>query len=300
MNQSQLLRKIGIDETKTFATRTDEPDAQETMVLLLQVWHLKIVTHSIYDLLDLWEPESNLTRGHVIWLKIFDLDLKNTGITQTGKIARFLAKYRPFQPILACSTSSFTVRQCNLSRGIIGYKIPVAKDALINLVLKVAMEQGLCLPGSKVLIFYTENEGKKNENVNFKLLEIEDVGWSLEKEEKSENSAIFWNYPKIIAPMITFYDKELLALLKYIYIKFHYFKVLLIYLRPLNSITYYFLFLRQIPIKILINNVSQGNHLLRSSQISSFTCISKYLFEGCLIQVSRSMRALLVLFKRLS
>ena len=39
------------------------------------------------------------------------------------------------------------------------------------------MEQGLCLPGSKVIIFYTENEGKKNESVNFKLLEIEDEGW---------------------------------------------------------------------------------------------------------------------------
>lgn len=29
------------------------------------------------------------------------------------------------------------------------------------------------MPGGKVLIFYTENEGKKNENVNFKLVEIE-------------------------------------------------------------------------------------------------------------------------------
>jgi hypothetical protein len=46
-------------------------------------------------------------------------------------------------------------------------------DKLIGLVLKVAKDQGLCLPGSKVIIFYTENEGKKNESVNFKLVEIE-------------------------------------------------------------------------------------------------------------------------------
>ena len=46
-------------------------------------------------------------------------------------------------------------------------------DKLINLVLKVAKEQELCLPGNKVLIFYTENEGKKNESLNFKLLDIE-------------------------------------------------------------------------------------------------------------------------------
>lgn len=45
-------------------------------------------------------------------------------LTETGKIAKFVAKYRPFQPILACSTSSAVVRQVNLSRGVSGYKIP--------------------------------------------------------------------------------------------------------------------------------------------------------------------------------
>lgn len=46
-------------------------------------------------------------------------------------------------------------------------------DKLINLILKVAKEQGLCIPGSKVLIFNSENEGKKNESVTFKLVDIE-------------------------------------------------------------------------------------------------------------------------------
>ena len=45
-------------------------------------------------------------------------------LTDTGKIAKFVAKYKPHQPILACSTSTFVVRQVNLSRGVIGYKIP--------------------------------------------------------------------------------------------------------------------------------------------------------------------------------
>ena len=45
-------------------------------------------------------------------------------LTENGNIARFVAKYRPFQPILACTTSSTVVRQANLTRGIIGYKIP--------------------------------------------------------------------------------------------------------------------------------------------------------------------------------
>jgi hypothetical protein len=29
------------------------------------------------------------------------------------------------------------------------------------------------MPGNKVLIFFTENEGKKQENINFKILELE-------------------------------------------------------------------------------------------------------------------------------
>lgn len=75
-----------------------------------------------------------------------------------------------------------------MCRGIIGYKIPTflskknfyskiniekQSDKLIGLVLKVAKEQGLCIPGNKVLIFYTENEGKKSESVNFKLIKME-------------------------------------------------------------------------------------------------------------------------------
>ncbi len=43
----------------------------------------------------------------------------------------------------------------------------------MSLVLKVAKDQGLCMPGNKVLVFFTENEGKKNESLNFKLIDIE-------------------------------------------------------------------------------------------------------------------------------
>lgn len=78
-------------------------------------------------------------------------------LTESGKIARYVSKYKPMQAILACSTSSYVVRQVNLSRGVIGYKIPAflsknrtifyiysyiekQSDKLINLVLKVAKE----------------------------------------------------------------------------------------------------------------------------------------------------------------
>ena len=45
-------------------------------------------------------------------------------LTDTGKIARHVAKYRPPVTILACSISLPVVRQLNTSRGVIGYKIP--------------------------------------------------------------------------------------------------------------------------------------------------------------------------------
>ncbi len=45
-------------------------------------------------------------------------------LTETGKCAKYVAKYKPFQPILACSKNSNVVRQMTMTRGIIGYKIP--------------------------------------------------------------------------------------------------------------------------------------------------------------------------------
>lgn len=44
--------------------------------------------------------------------------------TENGKIARYLSKQKPKQPILACSTSGQVVRQVTIMRGIVGYKIP--------------------------------------------------------------------------------------------------------------------------------------------------------------------------------
>lgn len=44
---------------------------------------------------------------------------------------------------------------------------------LITLILKVAKEQGFCLPGNKVMIFVSENEGESNESVTFKMIEID-------------------------------------------------------------------------------------------------------------------------------
>lgn len=98
-------------------------------------------------------------------------------LTQSGKIARYLAKQRPMQTILACSTQQQVVRQVNTTRGVIGYKVPEHirkhQSNLMSLVLMVAKEQGFCLPGNKVMIFTVESEGTPNETVNFKMIEVD-------------------------------------------------------------------------------------------------------------------------------
>lgn len=43
---------------------------------------------------------------------------------------------------------------------------------MIGLVLKVAKDAEMIMPDGKVLIFYTENEGKKGESVHFKMIDI--------------------------------------------------------------------------------------------------------------------------------
>ena len=44
-------------------------------------------------------------------------------LTDTGKLARLIAKYRPEAGILACSANDHTIRQLNLVRGVKGLKI---------------------------------------------------------------------------------------------------------------------------------------------------------------------------------
>jgi hypothetical protein len=47
-------------------------------------------------------------------------------------------------------------------------------ERLISLVLRVAKEQGFCLPGNKVMIFSPQDEGTRNETISFKMIEIDE------------------------------------------------------------------------------------------------------------------------------
>lgn len=74
-------------------------------------------------------------------------------MTDTGRIARLVAKYRPQQPILACSVSLPIVKQMNMTRGVVGYLIPSyqGSDNLIKVVINGAKFMGLCETGHKVI-----------------------------------------------------------------------------------------------------------------------------------------------------
>ena len=108
-------------------------------------------------------------------------------MTETGLIARHVAKQRPKQPILACCTSGQAVRQMNMMRGIVGYKVPEydpeREEELLELILTVAQEQLICnLPNSKVIIFYGKGEADaKSIDCTFKVL-----GGEKEEDENDE------------------------------------------------------------------------------------------------------------------
>lgn len=95
-------------------------------------------------------------------------------LTDNGKIARYVAKYRPQVPILACSISMPVVRQMNMTRGVLGFKIPSFQgtEGLLLLVIKQAKEMGLCKENGKVITIHGTNEDTPDESNIIKILDI--------------------------------------------------------------------------------------------------------------------------------
>ena len=96
-------------------------------------------------------------------------------LTDTGHLARLVAKYRPAVPILACSTSQSVIKQLNVARGVIGYKIPSYQgvDSLLNATVQQAKEKNLCKPGRKVLTIHGTDEETPDESSVLKILDVE-------------------------------------------------------------------------------------------------------------------------------
>jgi pyruvate kinase len=96
-------------------------------------------------------------------------------LTDTGRIARLVAKYRPKQVILACSVSAHVVRQMNLSRGARGFKVPSFQgtDSLLQVVIKAAKDLNLCQSGHKVITIHGTQEESPDESNVMEIMDIE-------------------------------------------------------------------------------------------------------------------------------
>lgn len=86
-------------------------------------------------------------------------------LTESGKLGRLVAKYRPSVPILACSTTKSVVCQLNTTRGIVGFKMPSfqSADSLLKLVIQTARDSGLCQAGDKVVTIQSSKEDTLDE-----------------------------------------------------------------------------------------------------------------------------------------
>ena len=113
-------------------------------------------------------------------------------LTDTGNLARLVAKYRPSVPILACSVSLSVIRQLNCSRGLIGFKIPSYQgtDNLLALTIQQAKERNLCKPGRKVISIHGTDEETPDESSVMKILDVE---WSGKKNQISKSIKILWS-----------------------------------------------------------------------------------------------------------
>ena len=107
-------------------------------------------------------------------------------LTEHGNSARIVAKYRPKVPILACSTQAYTVRQMNLSRGIIGLKIPsfhgiqyiyiyiyIGVDGILKSCIRLAKKNNICQLGHKVVAIHGTKELVPGMSNILKVLTIE-------------------------------------------------------------------------------------------------------------------------------
>ena len=96
-------------------------------------------------------------------------------LTENGESARLVAKYKPSQPILACSTNSTVIRQLNLTRGVIGFKIPSFQgtDNLLKSCIAAAKDLGLCKTGHKVVVIHSTKEEDPGISNILKILDIE-------------------------------------------------------------------------------------------------------------------------------
>jgi len=75
-------------------------------------------------------------------------------MTETGSVARYVAKYKPRAHILAVSTEEHTIKGLTMSRGVTALRVPSFQgmEALIEYAIKHAKNNGLCNSGDMIVV----------------------------------------------------------------------------------------------------------------------------------------------------
>jgi len=96
-------------------------------------------------------------------------------LTETGKLARLVSKYRPEVAIVCCSTNAGVIRHMNCQRGIVSIlaKENMSIDAQISLALSESKKLKVCKTGSKVVTIHGTNEDSPDESNIMKILSVE-------------------------------------------------------------------------------------------------------------------------------
>jgi pyruvate kinase len=96
-------------------------------------------------------------------------------LTESGKLARLISKYRPGVNVLACSSNSNSVRQMQTMRGVFGFKIPTFQgtDGVVQHVITEAKKMNMTKSGAKIAVIHGTNEDTPDESNIMKILDIE-------------------------------------------------------------------------------------------------------------------------------
>jgi len=95
-------------------------------------------------------------------------------MTETGSVARYVAKYKPKAHILAVSTEEHTIKGLTLSRGVTALRVPSFQgmEALIEYAIKHAKNNELCNTGDMVVVIQGIKEEDPEQSNVLKVLSV--------------------------------------------------------------------------------------------------------------------------------
>lgn len=96
-------------------------------------------------------------------------------LTETGKLARLVSKYRPEVAVVCCSSSDYVVRHMNIQSGVFGIQsgLELDIDSQISFALEECRKMKVCKSGNKVVVIHGSNEDSPDETNVMKVMTVE-------------------------------------------------------------------------------------------------------------------------------